>query len=167
MKGLTKTLLSMVLLAAISCGGSVEEAQTAYKSELKELIPIKGHDPVEEGVFTDPYLKHRLINLLGEGKYDTLVKVMYDCSPIGFNNDLIYWVGYGQENPETEGGAIIIDLVNDEIYVGYEIGNKARIYSEADNVDRRPNKLKLWLRRRDNQTNSSEEITPKDSIETE
>jgi len=58
-------------------------------------------------------------------------------------------------------------LVNDEIYVGYEIGNKARIYSEADNVDRRPNKLKLWLRRRDNQTNSSEEITPKDSIETE
>jgi hypothetical protein len=79
-------------------------------------------------VFTAPYLKHRLIKLLGQGKYDTLVTVMYDCSPIGFNNDLLYWVGYGEDNPDTEGGAIIIDLVNDEIYVGYEIGDKIRSF---------------------------------------
>ena len=159
--------LILVLTFFTGCGNSVEQAQSAYKSDLSVLIPLKGHDPVEEGVFTDPYLKHRLIKLLGQGKYDTLVKVMYDCSPIGFNNDLLYWVGYGEDNPETEGGAIIIDLVNDEIYVGYEIGDKARIYSEAENVDRRPNKLKLWLKRRDNQAESSEEVTPEDSTESE
>jgi hypothetical protein len=144
------TFVLLVTFLGVGCTGTVEQAQSSYESELKELIPIKGHDPVEEGVFTDPYLKHRLITLLGEGKYDTLVSVMYDCSPIGFNNDLLYWVGYGKENPDTDGGAIIIDLANDEIYVGYEIGDKIRIYSEGENVDRRPNKLKLWLKRRDN-----------------
>jgi hypothetical protein len=131
------------------CSVPVKEAETAYASELKELIPLRGHDPKEEGVFTDPYLKHRLIKLMGENKYDTLVRAMYDCSPIGFNNDLLYWVGYGENNPETTGGAIIIDLINDEIYVDFEIGNKIRIYSEAENVDKKPNKLKLWLNRRE------------------
>ena len=84
-----------------------------------------------------------------QDKYDTLVRAMYDCTPIGFNNDLLYWMGYGKNNPESTGGAIIIDLVNDEIYVGFEIGDKIRVYSEAANVDKSPNKLKLWLNRRE------------------
>jgi hypothetical protein len=132
------------------CSAPVKEAETAYTSELKELIPLKGHDPIDEGVFTDPYLRHRLIKLMGQDKYDTLVRAMYDCTPIGFNNDLLYWMGYGKNNPESTGGAIIIDLVNDEIYVGFEIGNKIRVYSESENVDKKPNKLKLWLNRREN-----------------
>jgi hypothetical protein len=151
----------VILLAAgifYSCTNKVKEAETAYKSDLKVLIPLKGHDPVAEGIFTDPYLKHRLIKLMGENKYDTLVRAMYDCSPIGYNNDLLYWVGYGKNNPETTGGAIIIDLVNDEIYVGFEIGDKIRIYSEAENVDKKPNKLKLWLIRREKMHNKPSEI---------
>jgi len=143
----------MLLLSVVGllygCTAKVNEAEAAYTSELKELIPLKGQDPVVEGAFTDPYLKHRLIKLLGENKYDTLVTAMYDCSPIGFNNDLLYWVGYGENNPESIGGAIIIDLANDVVYVGYEIGDKIRVYSEANNVDKSPNKLKLWLKRRE------------------
>lgn len=131
------------------CSNNVEQAQTAYQSELKELILLKGHDPVSENVLSNPGLKKRLVDLMGQNKYDTLVRSMFDCSPIGFNSDLVYWVGYGKNNPESTGGAIIIDLVNDEIYVGFEIGNKIRVYSEADNVDKRPNKLKLWLKRRE------------------
>ena len=144
-------ILCLIIIVGLfyGCSSSVNEAETAYTSELKELIPLKGHDPKEEGVFTDPYLKHRLIKLMGENKYDTLVLAMYDCSPIGFNNDLLYWVGYGKNNPETTGGTIIIDLINDEIYVGFEIGDKIRIYSDADNVEKSPNKLKLWLKRRE------------------
>jgi hypothetical protein len=144
-------ILGLIIIIGLfyGCSSSVNEAETAYTSDLRELIPLKGHDPVEEGVFTDPYLKHRLIKLMGEDKYDTLVRAMYDCSPIGFNNDLLYWVGYGKNNPESTGGAIIIDLVNDEIYVGFEIGDKIRTYSEAGNVDKTPNKLKLWLNRRE------------------
>jgi hypothetical protein len=144
-------ILGLIIIVGLfyGCSSAVNEAETAYSSELKELIPLKGHDPIEEGVFTDPYLKHRLIKLMGEHKYDTLVRAMYDCSPIGFNNDLLYWVGYGENNPESTGGAIIIDLINDEIYVGFEIGDKIRIYSEAGNVDKSPNKLKLWLNRRE------------------
>ena len=46
---------------------------------------------------------------MGEDKYDTLVRTMFDCSPIGFNNDIVYWVGYGENHPESTGGAIIID----------------------------------------------------------
>ena len=144
-------ILCLIIIVGLfyGCSSSVNEAETAYTSELKELIPLKGHDPKEEGVFTDPYLKHRLIKLMGENKYDTLVLAMYDCSPIGFNNDLLYWVGYGKNNPETTGGTIIIDLINDEFYVGFEIGDKIRIYSDADNVEKSPNKLKLWLKRRE------------------
>jgi len=144
-------VLGLIIIAGLfyGCSAPVKDAETAYSSELKELIPLKGHDPKQEGVFTDPYLKHRLIKLMGEDKYDTLVRAMYDCSPIGFNNDLLYWVGYGEHNPETTGGAVIIDLINDEIYVGFEIGNKIRVYSEAENVDKKPNKLKLWLNRRE------------------
>jgi len=142
-------VLIFILSTIYACSSSVQEAETAYESELKVLIPLKGHDPKEEGVFTTPYLKQRLIKLMGEDKYDTLVRVMFDCTPIGFNNDLIYWMGYGENNPESTGGAIIIDLINDEIYVGFEIGNKIRTYSEAGNVDKKPNKLKLWLKRRE------------------
>ena len=144
-------VLSLILIVGLfyGCSAPVKEAETAYTSELKELIPLKGHDPIDEGVFTDPYLQHRLIKLMGQDKYDTLVRAMYDCTPIGFNNDLLYWMGYGKNNPESTGGAIIIDLVNDEIYVGFEIGNKIRVYSESENVDKKPNKLKLWLNRRE------------------
>ena len=144
-------VLGLIIIAGLfyGCSAPVKDAETAYSSELKELIPLKGHDPKQEGIFTDPYLKHRLIKLMGEDKYDTLVRAMYDCSPIGFNNDLLYWVGYGEHNPETTGGAVIIDLINDEIYVGFEIGDKIRVYSEAENVDKKPNKLKLWLNRRE------------------
>ena len=153
-----RTIILLLLTGFLAgCSGKVKEAETAYKSDLKVFIPIKGHDPVEEGVFTDPYLQHRLVKLLGQGKYDTLVSVMYDCSPIGFNNDLIYWVGYDRENPEANGGAIIIDLVQDEIYVAYEVNDEIQIFSEANNVDNRPNKLKLWLNRREKMNNRNSE----------
>jgi hypothetical protein len=144
-------ILGLIIAIGIfySCSTPVDEAETAYTSELKELILLKGHDPVDEGVLANPQLKTRLIKLMGQDKYDTLVRTMYDCSPIGFNNDLVYWVGYGENHPESTGGAIIIDLINDEIYVGFEIGNKIRTYSEAGNVDKKPNKLKLWLKRRE------------------
>ena len=138
----------LFIFLTLSCSSSVEQAETAYKSDLKELIPIKGHDPVEEGVLTHPYLKHRLIKMLGEGKYDTLQKVMHDCSPIGFNNDLLYWVGYGPEKPERNGGAIIIDLVNDEIYVGYEYGDQIEIFTDAETERENPGYLATWLNRR-------------------
>ena len=61
-----------------SCSGKIKEAETAYKSNLKVFLPIKGHDPVEEGVFTYPYLQHRLVKLPGQGQYATRVQVMYD-----------------------------------------------------------------------------------------
>ena len=85
---------------------------------------------------------------------------MYDCTPIGYNNDLLYWMGYGEKHPESTGGAIIIDLANDEIYVGFEIGDKIRVYSEAGNVDKKPNRLKLWLNRREkmHQPTESQEV---------
>jgi hypothetical protein len=143
------TVILLVVGFIYGCSSKVEEAETAYESELKELILLKGHDPVNEKVLSNPGLKKRLVKLMGQNKYDTLVRSMYDCSPIGFNSDLIYWVGYGENNPESTGGAIIIDLANDEIYVGFEIGDKIRVYSEADNVDKKPNKLKLWLKRRE------------------
>lgn len=155
-------LLSIII--SISCSTSVEQAQTAYTSELKELILLKGHDPVSEKALSNPGLKKRLVSLMGQNKYDTLVRSMYDCSPIGFNSDLIYWVGYGENNPESTGGAIIIDLANDEIYVGFEIGDKIRTYSEAENVDKRPNKLKLWLKRREGMGNTANEAA--DTIST-
>lgn len=141
------TIIFLVFVA-IGCGSSVEQAETAYKSDLKELIPIKGHDPVEEGVLTHPYLKHRLIKMLGEGKYDTLQRVMYDCSPIGFNNDLLYWVGYGPDKPERNSGAIIIDLINDEIYIGYEYGDQIELFTDASSDRENPGYLASWLNRR-------------------
>ena len=154
---MNRLLILLSLIIPISCSTSVEEAQRAYESELKELILLKGHDPVSEKALSNPDLKKRLIDLMGQNKYDTLVRSMYDCSPIGFNSDLIYWVGYGENNPESTGGAIIIDLANDEIYVGFEIGDKIRIYSEAGNVDKRPNKLKLWLKRRESMGSNENE----------
>ena len=161
-------VLGLIIIVGLfyGCSAPVKEAETAYTSDLSILIPLKGHDPVEEGIFTDPYLKHRLIKLMGEEKYDTLVRAMYDCSPIGFNNDLLYWVGYGENNPETTGGAIIIDLINDEIYVGFEIGDKIRVYSEAGNVDKKPNKLQLWLNRRE-KMHSSLPIAKPDTVNQE
>jgi hypothetical protein len=161
-------VLGLIIIIGLfyGCSAPVKEAETAYTSELKELIPLKGHDPVEEGIFTDPYLKHRLVKLMGQDKYDTLVRAMYDCTPIGFNNDLLYWMGYGKNNPESTGGAIIIDLANDEIYVGFEIGNKIRVYSEAENVDKKPNKLKLWLNRRE-KMHPHPETQEVDSVEQE
>jgi hypothetical protein len=143
-------ITSLILIGFLfGCSSGAEDAETTYKSELKVLIPLKGRDPVNQNILGNDKLKARLIKLMGEDKYDTLVQVMHDCDPIGFNHDLIYWVGYGEHNPESDAGAVIIDLQHDEIYVGFEIGGKARIYSEAGNVDKRPNKLKLWLRRRE------------------
>lgn len=148
-KTIMKTVyILLIITTIISCTNSVQEAETAYASELKELIPLKGHDPYEEGVLSAPYLKHRLIKMLGEGKYDTLQKVMHDCSPLGFNNDLIYWVGYGPDNPESNSGAIIIDLVKDEIYIGYEYSDEIQIYTDAQGVSENPKKLASWLNRR-------------------
>ena len=135
-------------ILVIACGSSVEQAETAYKSDLKELIPLKGHDPVEEGVLTHPYLQHRLVKMLGQGKYDTLKRVMHDCSPIGFNNDLLYWVGYGPDKPERNSGAIIIDLVNDEIYIGYEYGDAIEIFTDAPTERENPGHLASWINRR-------------------
>ena len=151
----------LILLTAliISCGGNVEQAETAYKSDLKELIPLKGHDPYEEGVMTHPYLKHRLVKMLGEGKYDTLVKVMYDCSPIGFNNDLLYWVGYGPDHPEKNSGAIIIDLVNDEIYIGYEYGDEIELFTDATAERENPGRLASWLNRRSRIINLADTVS--------
>ena len=140
-----------LLFLAWACTGQ-KEAEQAYKSELKELIPLKGHDPYEEGVMTDPYLQHRLVKLLGQGKYDTLVKVMYDCSPIGFNNELLYWVGYSQEKPASNGGAIIIDLNKDAIYVGLEINDQVQLFSEAGDLNNKPLKLDRWFKRRNKTT---------------
>jgi len=145
---MNKIGLIFLTFLVIACSGSIEQAETAYKSDLKELIPIKGHDPVEEGVLTHPYLQHRLVKMLGQGKYDTLKKVMHDCSPIGFNNDLLYWVGYGPEQPESNGGAIIIDLTNDEIYVGYEYGDVIEIFTDAPTERQNPGQLASWLNRR-------------------
>lgn len=152
--------ISFLIIAVImfACGKSVEQAKTAYKSDLKELIPIKGHDPVEEGVLTHPYLKHRLIKMLGEGKYDTLQKVMHDCSPIGFNHDLLYWVGYGADRPERNSGAIIIDLVKDEIYIGYEYGDAIEIFTDAPADQENPTVLANWLNRRSRIVNLTDSI---------
>ena len=147
-----RTGILLMLLLVLGCTGGHKEAEQAYKSDLKELIPLKGHDPYEEGVMTDPYLQHRLVKLLGQGKYDTLVKVMYDCSPIGFNNDLLYWVGYAKEKPASNGGAIIIDLNKDAIYVGLEINDQVQLFSEAGDLDNKPLKLDRWFNRRDKTT---------------
>jgi len=57
----------------IGCSNQVEEAETAYKSELKELILLKGRDPVNQKVLSNPKLKARLVKLMGQNKYDTLV----------------------------------------------------------------------------------------------
>lgn len=132
----------------VGCTGSVNQAETAYKSELRELIPLKGHDPYEEGVLSDPYLKHRLTKMLGEGKYDTLQTLMHDCSPIGFNNDLLYWIGYDKHKPESNSAAIIIDLVNDEIYVGYEYGDAIGVFTDATVERENPTVLASWFNRR-------------------
>lgn len=145
----------------MACSNSVKQAETAYPSELKELIPLKGQDPYEEGVLTHPYLKHRLVKMLGEGKYDTLRLVMRDCSPIGFNNDLLYWVGYGAEKPEEDSGAIIIDLVKDEIYLGYEYGDVIEIFTDATTQQDNPGILATWLKRRSRIVN----VNLTDSIE--
>ena len=160
-------IIGILLIVGLTygCSKQVENSETTYKSELKELILLKGHDPVNQKVLANPKLKNRLVKLMGENKYDTLVRSMYDCSPIGFNNDLIYWVGYGEKNPESTGGAIIIDLVNDEIYVGFEMGDKIRVYSEAGNVDKKPNKLKLWLNRREKMGNRQVEGTDTLTVE--
>jgi hypothetical protein len=157
-------IIGIVIIAAIlyGCSSGAEDAASAYNSELKVLIPLKGRDPVNQNILGNDKLKARLIKLMGEDKYDTLVQVMHDCDPIGFNHDLIYWVGYGEENPESDAGAVIIDLQNDEIYVGFEIGGKVRTYSEAGNVDKKPNKLKLWLRRRE-KTQSANTAHPTDT----
>ena len=90
------TLFSFIVVLLLSCTAGVKQAETPYASEFSEFIAIKGHDPVEEGLLTSPYLKHRLTKLMGEGKYDTLVNIMYECTPIGFNNDIIYWMGYSK-----------------------------------------------------------------------
>lgn len=140
-------LLGLAIMV-FACSSSVEQAETAYESELKELIPLKGHDPYEEGVMTDPYLKHRLVKMLGEGKFDTLQMLMYDCSPIGFNNDLLYWVGYSEHEPERNSAAIIIDMVNDEIYVGYEYGDAIGVFTDAAVERENPKKLASWFNRR-------------------
>jgi hypothetical protein len=141
-------VIILFAIILVACSGKVEQAETAYKSELKEFIPLKGHDPYEEGLLTHPYLKHRLVKMLGEGKYDTLKRVMFDCSPIGFNNDLLYWVGYGPEQPERNSGAIIIDLVNDEIYIGYEYGDAIEVFTDAPTERDNPTRLASWLNRR-------------------
>ena len=156
MKHLTLFFISSILL---SCTNSVKQAETAYKSELSELIPIKGHDPVEEGVFTHPYLKHRMTKMLGEAKYDSLVLVMQDCTPIGFNNDLLYWVGYSKDNPESNSGAIVIDLINDEIYVGYEYGDAIELFTDAPQDKENPSKLANWFNRRSRIVNLTDSAT--------
>lgn len=155
--------LIIATVLVYGCNTSVNQAETAYTSELKALLLLKGHDPVKEDVFADSTLKKRLIKLMGQDKFDTLVIAMFDCSPIGFNNDILYWVGYGEHNPESTGGAVLIDLVNDEIYVGFEMGDKIRIYSEAGNVDNSPNKLKLWFKRRE-KMHFNTELQEEDSL---
>ena len=94
-------VLSLILIVGLFYGYSapVKKAETAYTSELKVLTPLKGHDPIDEGVFTDPFLQHWLIKLMGQDKYNTLVRAMYDCTPLGLNNDLLYWMGKGKNNP--------------------------------------------------------------------
>ena len=147
MKIALNLFLASILIT--SCNSKVQQAETPYASEFSEFIAIKGHDPVEEGVLTSPYLKHRLIKLMGEGKYDTLVKIMYECTPIGFNQDVIYWMGYAKDDPQASGGAILIDLNEDIIYVGYEVDDQIERFSEANNLTEQPTRLQLWLNRRD------------------
>lgn len=143
------SLIALVVIIMLACESQVKQANTAYKSEFSELIAIKGHDPVEEGIMTLPYLKHRLVKLLGEGKYDTLVNIMHECTPIGFNNDVIYWMGYSKDFPESTGAAIMIDLNEDIIYVGYEIDHIIERFSESGVVKENPTRLQMWLNRRD------------------
>ena len=143
----------IIIFAAIilgSCTSKMKQAETPYASEFSEFIAIKGHDPVEEGVLTSPYLKHRLTKLMGEDRYDTLVKIMYECTPIGFNNDVIYWMGYDKDSPGSSGAAIMIDLNEDVIYVAYEVNDHMERFSEAGNISEHPTKLQLWLKRRNN-----------------
>lgn len=155
----------IALIAFIfACETQVKQANTAYKSEFSEFIAIKGHDPVEEGVLNTPYLKHRLIKMMGEGKYDTLVKVMYECTPIGFNNDVIYWMGYAKDDPESSGAAVLIDLNEDVIYVGYEVNHVIERFSESGSLKEHPGKLALWLNRRDRILPKAEEPILPDSI---
>ena len=164
-----KLSLILIFTAIIlgSCTSNMKQAETQYASEFSELIAIKGYDPVEEGVLTSPYLKHRLTKLLGEDRYDTLVKIMYECTPIGFNNDIIYWMGYDKENPGTSGAAIMIDLNEDVIYVAYEVNNHMERFSEAGDVSEHPTKLQLWLNRRDNlQPGETEPEVEVDTTET-
>lgn len=160
------TLFSFIVVLLLSCTAGVKQAETPYASEFSEFIAIKGHDPVEEGILTSPYLKHRLTKLMGEGKYDTLVNIMYECTPIGFNNDIIYWMGYSKEEPESSGGAILIDLNDDIIYVGYEINDHIERFSEAGDLTEHPNRLQLWLNRRDNIKPAANKVEA-DSIEVE
>ena len=157
-------LLSIMIVVLLACESQVKQAKTAYKSEFSELIAIKGHDPVEEGVLNIPFLKHRLVKMMGEGKYDTLVQIMHECTPIGFNNDVVYWMGYSKENPEATGAAILIDLNEDIIYVGYEFDHIIERFSEAGNVMENPNRLQMWLNRRDRiMPRAPEPIIPEES----
>ena len=159
-----RTEIILLAIFITACGGNVEQAETAYKSELKELSPLKGHDPYEEGVMTHPYLKHRLVKMLGEGKDETVQKVMYDCSPIGCNNDLLYWVGYGPKHPERNSGAIIIDLSNDEIYIGYEYGDAIEIFTDATMERDNPTRLATWLNRRSRIINLADTTSQVDQV---
>jgi hypothetical protein len=147
----------------VSCQSKVKQAETPYKSEFSEFIAIKGYDPVEEGVLSSPYLKHRLTKLMGEGKYDTLVRIMYECTPIGFNNDVIYWMGYAKEDPESSGAAILIDLNKDVIYVAYQYHDQIERFSEADDLMEHPTRLQLWLNRR-NRVVPEREIIKTDTV---
>lgn len=144
-----KVLIILFVTILFGCQSQVKEANKPYKSEFSELVAIKGHDPVEEGVLTSPALKDRLTKLLGEGKYDTLVTIMHECTPIGFNNDIVYWMGYSKDYPATTGAAVIIDLNEDIIYVAYEIDDIMERFSEAGDVRETPTRLQLWLNRRD------------------
>ena len=65
---------------------------------------------------------------------------------------MILFIGWDiqKDDPESSGGAILINLNEDIIYVGYETNDVIERFSEAEDLTEHPNRLQLWLNRRDN-----------------
>jgi len=120
------------------------ENEKNTKTEVSSLDVLKKYDgkyPGEVHFLKNVILKKRLVNLIGNEKYNYMVKTWAVESPVSVKNNILESWGCEAHNCDRTNFDIVIDFDKDKLYIGYRVEERIFKFGEDQNY---PESILEW-----------------------
>lgn len=114
------------------------------KTEVSSLNTLKKYDgkyPGEVHFLKNVILKKRLVNLIGNEKYNYMVKTWAVESPVSVENNILESWGCEAHNCDRTNFNIVVNFEKDKLYIGYRV--EERIFKFGEDQDY-PKSILKW-----------------------